>query len=366
MDLMANTKSQLEMTRSVHDLGGINKLRSAAKSGDKGALEEAAKQFEAIFVQMLLKSMRKGQEALADKDSPFNSEQVKFYRNMHDQQMATDMSTSGSIGLAEIIIQQMGTDNGVMPASAVRSNGDLSILNRSQVMLRQGAEDAVFGTQAPGTSNNKRAAFDSPKDFVESLYPQALEAAKELNIDPKALLAQAAVETGWGKFVIHQGNGDSSHNLFGIKADKRWEGEKAVVDTLEYINQVPEKQQAAFRSYQDFGGSLNDYVAFIQGNPRYSQAIEETHSPAKYFNALQEAGYATDPVYADKVMSVYKGDLLNDTLKDLLDGVSKSTSEASVNASNNDNVDNMNNIARASTGDVLSQFSGTSTAPAGE
>lgn len=317
MDLMANTKSQLEMSRSVHDLGSLDTLRAAAKSGDNGALEEAAKQFEAIFVQMLLKSMRKAQEAIADKDSPFNSEQVKFYRDMHDQQLATDLSTNGSIGLANIIVQQMGTNQGVMPASAVRSNGDLSILNRNQVLNRQKSEDAVFGPYLPDTSNNKRAAFESPKDFVESLYPQAIAAAEKLNIHPKALLAQAAVETGWGKYVIHQGNGNSSHNLFGIKADKRWDGEKAVVDTLEYVNQVPEKQQAAFRSYQNYEGSLNDYVEFIQGNPRYRQATEQTQNPDKYFDALQEAGYATDPAYADKVMSVFKGDLLNDLLSNL-------------------------------------------------
>lgn len=323
MDLMANTKSQLEMSRSVHDLGSLDTLRSAAKSGDKGALEEAAKQFEAIFVQMLLKSMRKAQEAIADKDSPFNSEQVKFYRDMHDQQLATDLSTNGSIGLADIIVQQMGIHDHVTPASAVRSNGDLSTLNRNQVLMRQRAEDAGLGAFSPDTSNNKRAAFDSPKDFVEGLYPQAIAAAEKLNIDPKALLAQAAVETGWGKYVIHQGNGNSSHNLFGIKADKRWDGEKAVVDTLEYVNHVPEKQQAAFRSYQDFGSSLNDYAEFIQGNPRYRQATEQSHSPDKYFNALQEAGYATDPVYAEKVMSVYQGDLLNDTLNDLLKGLSQ-------------------------------------------
>jgi flagellar protein FlgJ len=161
------------------------------------------------------------------------------------------------------------------------------------------------------TSKNKQAAFNSPKEFVESLYPQAIEAAEKLNIDPKALLAQAAVETGWGKYVIQQGDGNSSHNLFGIKADKRWNGDKAVVDTLEYVNNVPERQQAAFRSYSDFGGSLNDYVSFIKENPRYRNAIEQTESPNKYFSALQEAGYATDPVYADKVMSVYNGELLN-------------------------------------------------------
>ena len=314
MDMTANVKSQLEMSRSVHDLGSVDKLRAAAQSGDEGALEEAAKQFEAIFVQMLLKSMRKAQEALADKDSPFNSDQVKFYRDMHDQQLANDMSTNGSIGLADVIVQQMGINNGVTPASAVRTDGDLSMLNRRQVMLRQRHENALFGDVANATNTNKQAAFNSPQEFVEHLYPQAIQAAEKLNIDPKALLAQAAVETGWGKFVIHQQDGASSHNLFGIKADKRWQGDKAVVDTLEYVNNVPEKQQAAFRSYSDFGDSLNDYIHFVQSNPRYEQALEKTESPRQYFKELQHAGYATDPAYAEKVMSVYNGALLNDLL----------------------------------------------------
>lgn len=314
MDFSANAKSQLEMSRSVHDLGSLDKLRSAAKSGDTGALEEAAKQFEAIFVQMLLKSMRQAQEALADEDSPFNSDQVKFYRDMHDQQLATDLSTQGNIGLADVIVQQMSINNGVMPASAVRSDGDLSVLNRQQVMLRQRNENVLFGDMGNSTPSSKQAAFASPQEFVQHLYPQAIVAAEKLNIDPKALLAQAAVETGWGKFVIHQPGGVSSHNLFGIKADKRWEGEKAIVDTLEYVNNIPEKQQAAFRSYTNFSDSLNDYTNFVQSNPRYEQALENTQSPKDYFRELQQAGYATDPAYADKVMSVYNSDLLNDLL----------------------------------------------------
>ncbi|MFW8590251.1 flagellar assembly peptidoglycan hydrolase FlgJ [Glaciecola sp. 2405UD65-10] len=310
MDNMASTTSQLEMSRSVHDLGSLDTLRAAAKSGDDGALEEAAKQFEAIFVQMLLKSMRQAQDAIADKDSPFNSDQVKFYRDMHDQQLATNLSTNGSIGLADVIVQQMGINNGVMPSGAVRSDGDLSILNRERVLTRQQNEDAILGAQGA----TKAAVFDTPKAFVENLYPQALEAAEKLNIDPKALIAQAAVETGWGKHVIQQSNANSTHNLFGIKADSRWQGEKAVVDTLEYVNQLPERQRAAFRSYQDFASSLNDYADFVQSNPRYEQALEKTQSPNEYFSALQEAGYATDPKYADKVMSVYEGSLLNDLM----------------------------------------------------
>ncbi len=318
MDLTNNVKSQLEMSRSVHDLSGLDGLRAAAQKGDKGALEEAAKQFEAIFVQMLLKSMRKGQEALADKDSPFNSEQVKFYRDMHDQQLATDMSTNGSLGLAEIIVQQMSLDGSVMPAGAVRSDGNLSVLNRHHVMIREASEERMLSAGSVNVSASKQAAFDTPETFVQTLFPQAQAAAERLGIDPKALLAQAAVETGWGKYVMHQHDGQNAHNLFGIKADKRWGGEKVVVDTLEFNNNIPQKQQASFRSYQNFEASLQDYVDFVSDNPRYKDALSKTDNPQAYFEALQAAGYATDPNYANKIMSVYQGATLNNTMNELL------------------------------------------------
>lgn len=312
MDLSSTTKTKLEMSRNYHDMGSVNKLREAAQSGDEGALEEAAKQFEAIFVQMMLKSMRKAQDALADKDSPFSTEQVKFYREMHDKQIATDLSANGSIGLAKVIMQQMNPGNGVMPAGVVRADGDLSVLNRHNVAAIQNAQNRVMGNNNDNVSQGafKSAAFASPKEFVDALYPHAIEAAKALNLDPKAIIAQAAVETGWGKSLIHKNDGENSHNLFGIKADKRWDGEKATVDTLEFVNNVPEKQQASFRSYGSFTHSMEDYVDFIKSNPRYEQAIQKTETPKDYFNALQDAGYATDPHYAQKVMSVFNGNVL--------------------------------------------------------
>jgi flagellar protein FlgJ len=327
MDLSSNAKSQLEMSRSVHDLGSLDTLRAAAKSGDSGALEEAAKQFEAIFVQMLLKSMRKAQEAMADKDSPFNSEQVKFYRDMHDQQLANDLSTQGSIGLADVIVQQMSLNNGVMPASAVRSDGDLFMLNRNAKLRAQLTDSQVLpapaasmhsssavGAEMPAALATKKAAFASPKEFITSLYPQAQAAAERLGISAKALIAQAAVETGWGKFMIHQGDGNNAHNLFGIKADKRWDGNKTLIDTLEFVNNLPKKQQAAFRSYSNFAESMHDYVDFVSNNPRYQGALEKTDAPKEYFTELQRAGYATDPQYADKVMSVYNSPFMSELL----------------------------------------------------
>lgn len=319
MDMKFDTKSQLEMSRSTLDFNGINTLKTAAKNGDKGALEEAAKQFEAIFVKMLLSSMRKAQDAIADEDSPFNSQQVKFYRDMHDQQLASDLSSNGSIGLADIIINQMDIDKSATATNQHRSNANLDDIHRYRALMQEQANKEQVNKKqqtesVTPASVQKQAAFVSPKHFVEQLYDKAVSAAEKLNIDPKALLAQAAVETGWGKYVIQQADGDSTHNLFGIKADKRWDGQKAQVDTLEYVNQVPEKQQASFRSYANFADSLNDYVDFIQSNPRYDKALEKTDNVESYFTSLQQAGYATDPNYAQKVMSVFNGSLLNSLL----------------------------------------------------
>ena len=315
IDVSTNVMPQIELALSQQELKAIEASKSGPKDDKEGAaLEAAAKQFEAIFVRMLLKSMRQAQDAIADKDSPFNSDQVKFYRDMNDQQLATDMTSNGSIGLAKVIIQQMSINDGVTPAGAVRPASHLSMPESQLLLLQQYSTKSFVNDSASANNAPKQAAFNSPKEFVEFLYPQAVKAAEKLNIDPKALLAQAAVETGWGKSVIHQQDGVSSHNLFGIKADKRWDGNKAVVDTLEYVNDIPQKQQASFRSYADFGDSLNDYIKFVQSNSRYEHALENTETPHQYFKELQQAGYATDPAYADKVMSVYNGALLNDLL----------------------------------------------------
>ena len=308
MNSMNNIQSQLEMSRNFHDVKGIDNLRRAAQSGDQNALKEAAKQFEAIFVQMMLKSMRKATDALADENNPFNSQQVKFYRDMHDQQLAVDMSTNGNMGLADLIVQQFSPgQNGFMPGSAVRNDGNLQQINAAGASgknTRTGQDEAV---KPP----SKQAAFQSPADFIQKLLPFAEKVAQELGINPKALVAQAAVETGWGKYMIHSGAGQNSHNLFGIKAGKDWQGEKHSIDTLEYKSGIAKPQKAAFRAYESFADSLQDYVSFVKNNPRYRGAIEQAENPQAYFAELQRAGYATDPKYADKIMSVMQSPTLN-------------------------------------------------------
>lgn len=310
MDQSLITQNPIELSRNANDIKGLDELRRAAQSGDGKALDEAAKQFEAIFVQMMLKSMRKAQDVMADKDSPFNSEQVKFYRDMHDTQIASDLASNGSIGLAEIIVRQLGKSvDGYMPAGALRNDGNLSSINRNAIMNTQKAQDDVLGSQPVKTFQSfKTAAFADAQSFIEQLYPAAQQAAEELGLDPKALLAQAAIETGWGKHMIHNESGQNSHNLFGIKADRRWQGDRAMVDTIEFDKGIAATKKAPFRMYHSFADSMQDYVSFVQKNTRYQEALKQSQSPQGYFTELQKAGYATDPNYANKIISVLEGE----------------------------------------------------------
>ncbi|WP_339726266.1 flagellar assembly peptidoglycan hydrolase FlgJ [uncultured Paraglaciecola sp.] len=310
MEPSFTTQNPLELSRNANDIKGLDTLRRAAQSGDSKALDEAAKQFEAIFVQMMLKSMRKAQDVMVDKDSPFNSEQVKFYRDMHDTQIASDLASNGSIGLAEIIVRQLGkTGDDYMPAGALRNDGNLSSINRNAIVSTQRAQNDVLGDQPVQSFQAfKTAAFDDAQSFIEQLYPAAQQAAEQLGIDPKALLAQAAIETGWGKHMIHNTSGQNSHNLFGIKADRRWQGDRAMVDTIEFEQGVAATKKAPFRMYDSFADSMQDYVSFVQQNTRYEEAVKQSQSPQDYFSELQKAGYATDPDYANKVISVFEGE----------------------------------------------------------
>jgi peptidoglycan hydrolase FlgJ len=317
MDLSPTLHSNLEMSRNANDIQGLDTLRRAAQSGDKGALEEAAKQFEGIFLQMMLKSMRKAQDVLSDQDNPFNSEQVKFYRDMHDQQLANDLATNGSVGLADIIVKQLGQlEDGYTPASVIRNDGNLSSIQQHRIKAAaQTQSQTQIQTQNPAlgrpTAAFKASGFDSPQAFLESLFPAFQTVAEQIGLDPKALLAQAAVETGWGKYMIHSGNGQNTHNLFGIKADRNWTGNKAVVDSIEFDQGVATTSKSPFRAYENFTDALQDYVNFVQQSPRYENALKKSSQPSQYFDELQQAGYATDPAYADKIMSVLNSELLS-------------------------------------------------------
>lgn len=307
------------------DVNGLNSIRQDAKSGDKAskeaALDQAAKQFEAIFMQMLMKSMRKAQDVLAS-DSPFNSESTKFYRDMHDQQMSLEMSNNGSLGLSELIVRQLGGDSdNFKPHSILRSDGNLD--SRGSVRITQprlltnanlvndptAQQDPRKDRQTNGSAAAQMAstlqspAFEQPKDFVTALTADAKRIEDKIKVPFEVVIAQAALETGWGQKIIKTDSGKSSNNLFNIKADSRWAGEKTHKETLEFENGAMVKKREPFRVYDSIGESANDYVNLLTQSDRYQGALKKAENVEQFLHNLQSAGYATDPNYAKKIMA---------------------------------------------------------------
>ncbi|HPE80576.1 MAG TPA: flagellar assembly peptidoglycan hydrolase FlgJ [Gammaproteobacteria bacterium] len=276
------------------DFSGLAALRARAREDKDAALDEVSRQFESLFLQMMLKSMRDASLG----GGLMDSKQSEFYRDMYDKQIAVDMAQKQGIGLADVLKRQLG--GGI---SAQYSDLSPEEYLGMPITARpvNGADAATVARRSVDTP----AAFDgSPEAFVDALWPVAEQAAAKINLPPEALLAQAALETGWGRHVMQHGTGDSSHNLFGIKADSRWQGDKVMVSTLEYRDGVALNTRANFRAYESFEHSFSDYVDFVRRNPRYQQALAQTNDPKAYFSALQEAGYATDPAYAQKIQRI--------------------------------------------------------------
>jgi len=301
---MAYTPRETVSTASNYqDISSLDNLRKEAQADETKALEKVAKQFEGIFMKMLLKSMRDANKAF-ESESPFNSQSSETYRNMHDDQMAVELSDNGSLGLAQLIVQQLSPQtSGVMPSSALRVSNRFT----PEVNSSDAATDSNESTPASLRQEQQtfeQPFFTSPRDFVEQLLPLATKAAEDLGATPSMLIAQAALETGWGQKIVNNQSQQSSFNLFNIKADKRWDGEQVNVGTLEYRDGVAVKEQASFRAYDSFSESFDDFTQFIGKSPRYQQALENISNPASFLHGIQQAGYATDPNYADKVMAV--------------------------------------------------------------
>jgi flagellar protein FlgJ len=310
------------------DINGLNSIRQGAKSGDKEskevALQQAAKQFEAIFMQMLMKSMRKSQEVL-ESDSPFNSESTKFYRDMHDQQMSLELSNNGALGLSELIVRQLGGDSeNFTPHNIIRSDGNLDARGSTKTAKQININDAslVNVSTATNDQNNDRQTngsaavkmatllqtpeYEQPKDFVTALTADAKRVQEKINVPFEVVIAQAALETGWGQKIIKADDGTSSNNLFNIKADTRWDGDKTHKETLEFENGAMVKKREPFRVYDSIGQSVNDYVNLLSNSERYQGALDKAQNVEQFLHNLQSAGYATDPNYANKIMGTLK------------------------------------------------------------
>ena len=317
------------------DINGLQGIRTLGKTDQDAALKEVAKQFESMFVSMMLKSMRDASDVYSE-DSLFGSPEADFYQNMYDDQMAVTLTEGEGTGLAEVIHRQLMSQYGMDPNTTGEVDQqrifDRRFTGISQTIKRVEEEleklpaspqhdDKMTSTvasqptaAATSGAGSKGQTFASPADFVAAVYPYAEKVGSELGVDPKAIVAQAALETGWGKYTIKGEDGRPSFNLFGIKADSRWDGDVVSIQTHEYRQGVKVNEQADFRSYASLEDGLQDYADFLRDSTRYQDAINEKTSGAAYGHALQQGGYATDPEYGNKVERIYNGDLLNKVL----------------------------------------------------
>ena len=287
------------------DFTGLQKLKLQARESQASARAEVARQFESLFVAQMLKSMRaaSGGKGLLDSDRSL------FYRDMYDQQMATQLAKSGGVGMAAVIERQLG-------GKAEGQDGlGKQVADYRAAPVWRNVPTLVGEAMADQRGDRLVASSPSdlgetPQEFLRALWPHAEHAARELGVAPEALLAQAALETGWGRHMVPGPEGQPSYNLFGIKADPRWEGQLAHTSTLEFKDGVALKTRAAFRAYDSFTESFRDYVAFLKDNPRYQRALAAASDPESFVEELQRAGYATDPRYAAKLKNILGGEEL--------------------------------------------------------
>lgn len=327
-----------QLRENYSDLNQLDELRRKAQKDPHKALEQVAHQFEAIFMQMLLKEMRQSNTAFESKDSPMNNRYVKNYQQMYDKQLSLDLSKSGSLGLADLIVQQLDPESSNMiPASQLRGGNrseqfkmpEANDLSRMGKVSEKTGKDIAhtpveafqprrfygqpseLATPAKPITATKRQQFASEQQFVQHLMPLAKKIAAPAGISPLAVVAQAALETGWGKRVMDSAPAQSSHNLFGIKASGSWAGPTAKVNTLEYRDGVAKPQLEKFRAYASYEDSLKDYVSLLQ-KPRYQGALQQGKDPSAFAEQLQQAGYATDPNYADKIKRILNSEVIAD------------------------------------------------------
>ncbi len=270
------------------DFSSFAGLRADARERSPEAVKEVARQFEALFLQMMLKSMR----AATPGDPIFGGDQGKLYRDLFDQQISLQMSAGKGIGLSKVLERQLQDASGIRVPAEVDVNGipaPLSVPKSATLAGQTGHHSALFAT---------------PKSFVNAVLPHAERAAQKIGIEAGVLVAQAALETGWGKAMIHNAEGQPSYNFFGIKADSRWQGDRVGVPTVEYEQGVFTKTRGQFRAYESIAQGFDDYARFILDSSRYQPVAAGAKDGTTYLNGLQQAGYATDPAYGTKILAL--------------------------------------------------------------
>jgi flagellar protein FlgJ len=293
------------------DARSLESLKQSAKQNSPEALKAAAKQFEALFVNMMMKSMREA----SPQDGLFDNQQTKMYTSMLDQQLSQNMASRG-VGLADVLIRQLSS---TQMNAALDDGSDAKSVEQPEQDLTTSLNNDLLRSLSPNAVRTKVAKADGDagtsskpahvQAFQDTLTPHAEEASRVTGIPAKFMLGQAALESGWGKHVMRTADGGSSHNLFGIKATGGWKGKTVDAVTTEYVNGVPQKRVEKFRAYDSYADSFKDYANLLRNNPRYEKVLENATDAKEFAQGLQRAGYATDPNYAAKLTNIINNNL---------------------------------------------------------
>ena len=269
------------------DVNSLGRTKLLAKENPRAALKSAAQQFEAVFLQMVLKAMRDA----SPKEGIFDSEQSRLYQSLLDQQLAQTLSAKGSTGLSAIIEKQLA--RGLPPVQDDSATEEVS----PQVFRLQPSLSRPLPAASAAMPAMEAAVPTPAREFVNRLWAHAGEASRATSIPAHFMIAQAALETGWGRSELRFADGAPTHNLFGIKAGRNWQGAVAEATTTEYVNGVAQKSVERFRAYASYGEAFRDYANLLASNPRYAEVLNPQDA-AGFARGLQRAGYATDPMYA--------------------------------------------------------------------
>jgi flagellar protein FlgJ len=294
----------------------MGSLKQSARAGSPEALKTAATQFEAMFVNMMLKSMRDA----TPQDGMLDSSQSKTFQTMLDQQTSQNIAKKG-IGLADMLVRQLsaktdaaalgiGGDGTAAADSNGSFNGIASLMDaKLQRAIAAAGGNAAATASSSADSANKGSQAPHVRSFQDKLAAHAEEASKATGIPAKFMLGQAALESGWGKREIKGRDGTNSHNLFGIKAGGDWKGKVVEATTTEYVNGKAQTKVERFRAYDSYADSFKDYARLLASNPRYEKVLASAGDATSFARGLQQAGYATDPHYATKLASIIKRSL---------------------------------------------------------
>jgi flagellar protein FlgJ len=296
--MISNPDLNGKLALDARDLSG---LKQSAKAGTPEALKGAATQFEAMFINMMMKSMRDA----TPQDGMLDNQQTKMFTSMLDQQMSQNLAKRG-MGLADVLVRQLSAQN--MNAQALALSGEQggampAAMDAAAMMKTPGA------IAAPVATGSGAGQAPHVRSFREKLATHAAEAEKVTGVPAKFMLGQAALETGWGKRVIRNADGSTSHNLFGIKAGAGWKGKVATAVTTEYVNGRAHQRVEKFRAYDSYADAFKDYAGMLKSNPRYEKVLAHGGDASSFAHGLQRAGYATDPLYAAKLSRIIKHSL---------------------------------------------------------